>query len=213
VLAEALIVLAQLAPGANAIDACLAAAERRFNLPTGIATAIARVESGLNPRAINRANRNGTYDLGLMQINSIHQPRLMRNYGIARAHLYNPCVSAFAGAQVLAKALAQTGGSIVPALSKYNTGRPTGQVGLAYAQRVLARWQNPAATAVMASASAGAINLPPPPAALLAGLPDFSAGPVAMAPAAPVITPERSALFVGQSSAFQSAGWARSPQF
>jgi len=147
-----------------------------------------------------------------MQINSIHQPRLMRNYGIARAHLYNPCVSAFAGAQVLAKALAQTGGSIVPALSKYNTGRPTGAVGLAYAQRVLARWQNPAAVVALAAVPAGAINLPPPPAALLAGLPDFAMGPVAM-PAAPVITPERSALFVERSSAFQSAGWARSPQF
>jgi hypothetical protein len=114
---------------------------------------------------------------------------------------------------VLSKALAQTGGSIVPALSKYNTGRPTGAVGLAYAQRVLARWQSPAAVVALAAVPAGAINLPPPPAALLAGLPDFSAGPVAMAPAAPVITPERSALFVERSSAFQSAGWARSPQF
>lgn len=178
-LAEALAVLAALAPGSNAIDACLAAAERRFNLPQGVATAIARVESGLNPAAINRANRNGTYDLGLMQINSIHQPRLLRDYGIARVHLYNPCVSAFAGGQVLAKALARTGGAIVPALSMYNTGRPDSSVGLQYAARVLARW-NGGGPAAQAQA--------------------------ALPPAIEVIRPERSPLFVVASASFGAGG-------
>ena len=34
--------------------------------------AIAKAESKLNPHAINRANRNGSFDVGLFQINSIH---------------------------------------------------------------------------------------------------------------------------------------------
>jgi hypothetical protein len=34
--------------------------------------AIAKAESKLNPHAINRANRNGSVDVGLFQINSIH---------------------------------------------------------------------------------------------------------------------------------------------
>lgn len=37
-----------------------------------IMLAIAKAESKLNPHAINRANRNGSVDTGIFQINSIH---------------------------------------------------------------------------------------------------------------------------------------------
>lgn len=40
-------------------------------IPIGVAVALA--ESGGNPRAVNRANRNGSADYGLFQINSIHK--------------------------------------------------------------------------------------------------------------------------------------------
>jgi len=188
-LAEALAVLAALAPGANAIDACLAAAERRHGLQPGITLAIAQVESGLNPRAINNANRNGTQDVGLMQINSVHLPRLRADYGIEREKLFNPCVNAFAGAQVLAKALERTGGALKPALSIYNTGRPDSSVGAAYAQRVLARWLPPLQP------------LPPGIGALagLDGLPDLGALPL---PVAPVVRPSNSPLFSSGSGLF-----------
>ena len=39
-------------------------------IPTGIAIALA--ESGGNPRAVNTANRNGSVDYGLFQINTVH---------------------------------------------------------------------------------------------------------------------------------------------
>lgn len=39
-------------------------------IPVGVAVAFA--ESGGNPRAVNRANRNGSSDYGLFQINSVH---------------------------------------------------------------------------------------------------------------------------------------------
>jgi hypothetical protein len=38
-----------------------------------MAVAVARAESGWNPKAVNNANTNGTVDYGLMQINSIHE--------------------------------------------------------------------------------------------------------------------------------------------
>ena len=37
-----------------------------------LAVAIAKCESQLNPNAINTANKNGTVDRGLMQLNSVH---------------------------------------------------------------------------------------------------------------------------------------------
>lgn len=40
------------------------------------ALAIAYCESGLNPVAVNKSNKNGTTDGGVFQINSVHLPRL-----------------------------------------------------------------------------------------------------------------------------------------
>lgn len=48
----------------------------------GIGVAIALAESGGRTDALNTANRNGTWDAGLMQVNSIH--------GYSREYLYNP---------------------------------------------------------------------------------------------------------------------------
>ena len=54
--------------------------------------AIASAESSLDARAINR-NRDGSHDIGLMQINSMHLPDLARQ-GITRQRLLDePCLS------------------------------------------------------------------------------------------------------------------------
>ena len=45
-------------------------------IPTGIAIVLA--ESGGNPRAVNTANRNGSVDYGLFQINTVHGSLLSR---------------------------------------------------------------------------------------------------------------------------------------
>jgi len=134
-LAEALALAATMA-----YPACVAPIEQHFRLPPGIVPAIIRVESGGNPQATNRANRNGTTDFGLMQINSIHLPRLVA-HGIDEQVLLNqPCINVAIGADVLRQGLASTGGALAPALSMYNTGRPDSSVGAAYAARVLARF-------------------------------------------------------------------------
>jgi len=117
-------------------EACFARYEQAKGLPPGVLRAIARVESGLNPLAVNAANRNGTTDMGLMQINSIHIPRLQAA-GWTAASWWNPCKSIAAGAGVL-RAGFDAGGGIIQALSRYNTGRGDSPVGLAYAARVLA---------------------------------------------------------------------------
>jgi soluble lytic murein transglycosylase-like protein len=69
--------------------------------------AIAKTESNLNPNAIGR-NTNGTYDIGLMQINSSWLPTL-RRYGITEAQLKDPCTNLQVGAWILSKNVAQMG--------------------------------------------------------------------------------------------------------
>lgn len=66
---------------------CLVAAARHHGVDPALLHAIAVVESGLNPRAVNRANANGTRDIGLMQINSAWLPTLKR-WGITEEGLY-----------------------------------------------------------------------------------------------------------------------------
>lgn len=56
----------------------------RRDWETGVA--IAKCESGLRPNAFNGSNTNGTWDAGLMQVNSIH--------GISKEDLFNPYANA-----------------------------------------------------------------------------------------------------------------------
>lgn len=61
-----------------------------------ILKAILVVESGGKPLTVNR-NSNGTFDIGIAQINSIHLRDLAR-FGIRAEHLFDECISAFVAA-------------------------------------------------------------------------------------------------------------------
>ncbi|WP_272971642.1 MULTISPECIES: transglycosylase SLT domain-containing protein [Pseudomonas] len=103
--------------------------------------AIADVESGLRPDAINH-NRNGTRDIGLMQINSIHLSRLSTE-GITEQRLLDePCLSVEVGASVLAGFIARYGYNWT-AVGAYNAGNsPHRQAArLRYARKVWQRYQ------------------------------------------------------------------------
>lgn len=103
--------------------------------------AIAEVESGLRSDAINH-NRNGTRDIGLMQINSIHLSRLSAQ-GITEQRLLDePCLSVEVGASVLAGFIARYGYNWT-AVGAYNAGNtPDRQAArLRYARKVWQRYQ------------------------------------------------------------------------
>lgn len=114
---------------------CWHEAAARYALPVALLVAIAEQESGFNPKAINSANRNGTRDLGLMQINSMHLPRLAR-YGIREQDLFEPCTNVHVGAWVLANAFAQHGYTW-NAVGAYNAGGDPA----AAAQRAAYAWK------------------------------------------------------------------------
>lgn len=94
----------------NATATCWQQAAQRYGISSDLLYAIARVESDLNPRAINESHqsRTGTYDIGLMQINSSHLPMLAR-FGIAERDLYEPCINLQVGAYLLADLFSRHG--------------------------------------------------------------------------------------------------------
>lgn len=80
--------------------------------------AIAQTESGQNPRALNCANRNGSCDYGIMQINSIHLPTL-KTQGITVEKLFDEKINIQVGARVL-KGCIQRYGFTYKTLNCYN---------------------------------------------------------------------------------------------
>lgn len=107
--APSLAVLVGLVAFVPSAHACWEQAGAKYGVAPQLLYAIAKAESGLNPRAIGR-NRNGSDDIGLMQINSSHLPRLAR-YGINQASLFDPCTNINVGAWILSDSFARHGAS------------------------------------------------------------------------------------------------------
>jgi soluble lytic murein transglycosylase-like protein len=111
--------------------ACWEQAAERYGVSSELLYAIAQTESGLDPHAIG-SNRNGSRDIGLMQINSAWLPKLS-TLGIAERDLFDPCTSIHVGAWILAGNV-QRLGYTWEAVGAYNATNPA--LRRAYAGRV-----------------------------------------------------------------------------
>ena len=100
---------------------CWDDAAARYQVNSTLLHAIARNESNLNPQAISR-NRDGSRDIGLMQINSSWLPTLA-SHGIAERDLFDPCTNIQVGAWILARNF-QRLGSDWNAVGAYNARTP-----------------------------------------------------------------------------------------
>lgn len=117
---------------ANYINACFRQAGHLYKVHPNILWAIAKVESNFNPFALNK-NTNGTYDVGIMQINSSWLPTLRKHGLKSDSDLWNPCYNIHVGAWVLSNCI-QKFGYTWEAIGCYNAVSSTKRV--SYARKV-----------------------------------------------------------------------------
>ncbi|PIP39028.1 MAG: murein transglycosylase [Desulfobacterales bacterium CG23_combo_of_CG06-09_8_20_14_all_51_8] len=96
---------------------CFNQAGETYQISPELLSAIARVESGLDPSAVSQ-NRNGSYDLGLMQINSSWKKRLCGRW----RHLTDPCYNVMVGAWILRQCVDRYGNTW-DSVACYHTGK------------------------------------------------------------------------------------------
>lgn len=113
----------------NASAFCFSEAAAMYNQSPDLLKTIAKWESGMNPYAIHW-NSNGTYDYGLMQINSswykVLGPELWSQLG-------DPCTNVKVGAWILAGCI-QRYGYNWDAIGSYNSRTPYKKA--VYAQKI-----------------------------------------------------------------------------
>jgi hypothetical protein len=85
---------------------CINQASISYHVPAELIIAVLKTENGR--KGLAKANSNGTFDYGPMQINTIWVNRLQR-YGYTKEMLqYNPCINAWVGTWILGQKIAST---------------------------------------------------------------------------------------------------------
>ncbi|KVK78203.1 invasion protein IagB [Burkholderia ubonensis] len=126
---------------ANAHATCWELAGERYRIDPLLLYSIAKVESNLQLSA-RHVNRDGSYDIGLMQINSRQLKRLAA-YGITESRLQTePCTAVMTGAWILG-GFVQRMGYGWQAVGAYNAGGAAAREALrvSYAMKVWRYYQ------------------------------------------------------------------------
>lgn len=117
-----LILMSAIGSGGTAHAFCYEEAGAMYGIAPRLLWTISKGESNFNPAAVNY-NTNGSYDFGLMQINSSWAPTL-RKMGISWKSLADPCTNVKVGAWVLAQCV-QDYGYTWTAVGCYNSRTPS----------------------------------------------------------------------------------------
>ena len=110
---------------------CINESAKMYHVPAILIISVLNVEQG--KVGIEKKNKNGSYDLGPMQINTSWWPKLL-TYGITKHDVqYNPCMNVRVGAWILARAISD-GKDLISSVGDYNSHAP--QYNLRYANKV-----------------------------------------------------------------------------
>jgi len=148
------VTLATLCVAAQSHADCLDDAALYHGVHPALARAIALQESQMHPEVISAPNSNGSYDIGLMQINSAWLPKLAR-WGISKSDLLNGCVNAYVGTWILSQNIERLG-QTWDAIGAYNANSPEKR--LVYARSIYRRLQQLAASQQLTSMDAPATS-------------------------------------------------------
>lgn len=122
---------------------CVEQVAEVYQLPVELLQAIHKMEGG-RPGTTTGPNRNGTYDLGPMQINTIWLPEL-KKHGITREHLLKDgCTNIAVGAWVYRQSLNRYG-DYEKAAASYNAGYNL-KAGRGYARKLMKIWRGISST-------------------------------------------------------------------
>lgn len=117
---------------------CVAQAAQYHGVNPWILRAILKVESNFDPRAVNR-NANGSIDIGMAQINSIHFAELGR-WGVLPANLMDGCVATYVAAWHLARQIRRHGNTWFGVASYHSTSPCQNERYAALVWNALAGW-------------------------------------------------------------------------
>lgn len=92
---------------AFAAERCVVPAAQRHGVNPKVLRAILQIESSMRPDVVNR-NPNGSVDVGMAQINTVHFPELAR-WGITPDKLLDPCIASHVAAWHLKRGLVRHG--------------------------------------------------------------------------------------------------------
>lgn len=107
-------------------ERCFDSASTHFGVDKRMLVAIAKTESSLNPNAVGPKNSNGSFDMGMMQINTGWLPTLAR-LGISSRDLMSACTNIHVGAWIMAQNISRHG-STWKAVGAYNATTASKQV-------------------------------------------------------------------------------------
>jgi soluble lytic murein transglycosylase-like protein len=97
---------------------CFNFAGKRFGVNPNLLYAVAKVESGFNPYAIDR-DSNGSYDYGVMQINSIWYKEIgLRKW----LNLKHTCFNIQVGAWIMSQCQERYNNNILKSIACYHSG-------------------------------------------------------------------------------------------
>ena len=106
---------------ANTLSNCISSASSFHGVNPWVLASILKVESSFNPKAVNR-NDNGSVDVGIGQMNSIHFKELAK-WGIAPNDLFDACTATYVAAWHLSKQVRAYGNTWF-AIGAYHSATP-----------------------------------------------------------------------------------------
>lgn len=109
------------APYTTQPERCIIPASYYHGVNPAVLRAILKIESNLNPNAIGQ-NNNGTQDVGIGQMNSMHFKELAK-FGIALEQLKDACTGTYVAAWHLKKEIARHGNTW-NAIARYHSATP-----------------------------------------------------------------------------------------